>query len=308
MYVMPIHLSVPLEIQQGLASGALMRNAAGIVRATTQHPYRQPGSIVGHLREVNGPAQAADASAFLSATATVVLQAATLAYLKVRLDRIEDQIVGLHQQGVALMSQVAHVKDMQYLQFVQPVAEAMELLQRFSSGHRDAHLQEAHVGFVRATGTLRLVLGRHSPERMLENAAAMETMFNAASVCAAGELQCLALRKSSVDERAAALRGHAALWSSVQEKLANPVRTSIRFPTDSMLRAVPGASINKTRARWCDAARETGSALRGELDVMQACLTIPEHELKAWVDSANRGDPRVLFVDAASASGSPVSP
>lgn len=305
MYVMPVYLSVPTAIQQGLASGALTRNAAGIVRATSLHPFRPPGSIVGHLREVNGSAQASDPSAFLSATATVVLQAATLAYMKVRLDRIEDQITGLHQQGVELMSQVSHVKDMQYLQFVQPVAEAMELLQRCSGGNRNAHLDDAHVGFVKATGALRLVFSRHSSERMLENAGAMEAMFNAASVCAAGELQCLALRGAPVDERTAALRGHAALWGSVQETLAAPFRTSTRFPTGAMLRAVPGGVVNKTRARWHDAARETGLALQSERDVMMALKARPVDELNAWVASANEGAHKVLFVDAGGALRSP---
>ena len=175
MAIYTIHLLVPRFIHAGLADGTLTRNAAGIVRATALHPTRQAGTIFGHLREVNGPSQAMPQSGFMPAVATMALQAATLAYLKVRLDRIEAQLEAIHHQGNEILLTIGEVRDLQYLVFTRPAAEALELLHRYDHGRRAHLLDDAHTRFVEAVGGLRQFIAAHSAERMIENAQAMET-------------------------------------------------------------------------------------------------------------------------------------
>jgi hypothetical protein len=296
MFVQPVYLNIPAIIERGLASGTLTRNAAGVVRATALHPDRAAGSIFGHLREVNVPTQAAQPSAFVPAVATVALQAATLAYMKVRFDKIEAKLDAIHDQGAQLLSAVTQVKALQYLEFARPAAEALELLQRYGHGRRDRLLEDAHSRFIQATGGLRQLLTAHSSDQLLENARHVERLFQVASLCAAGEGQCLAFLEATAEERTRSLADHESLWSAVDRKLAEHVPTSRRFPTVDMLRASPEANPNRTRDRWQVETREAALALQGEQAVLTGLKALPTAEVEAWSEGANREEPRGLFV------------
>jgi len=299
MPIQTVYLHIPATIQRGLDSGTLVQNAAGVVRATGAHPERAAGSIFGHLREVNGPEQLAGPNAFVPAVATVALQAATLAYLKVRLDRIEGRLDAIHQQGSEILSSVKQVKALQYLDFTRPAAEALEFLQRYAHGRRPRLLEEAHNRLIQATGGMRQLLAAHSTELLLENAPEVEQLFRVTSLCAAGEAQCLALLEAPVAERAKVLADHETLWVHVNRKLEDYVPTSRRFPTVEMLRASPEQNPNRTRARWQGESGEAALALRGEQAVLAGIEALPPAQLGPWREGADRGERRALFVEVA---------
>ena len=292
-----VYLHIPAAIQRGLDTGTLVQNAAGIVRATGTHPERTAGSIVGHLREVNGPECLAGPNAFVPAVATVALQAATFAYLKVRLDRIEGKLDAIHHQGNEILSTVKQVKALQYLQFSRPAAEALEFLQRYAHGHRPRLLDQAHDRFIQATGGLRQFLAAHSTELLLENATEVEQLLRVASLCAAGEAQCLALLEAPVAERSKMLTDHETFWIQVDQKLKDFVPTSRRFPTVEMLRASPEQNPNRTHARWKAEAGEAALALRGENSVLGSFKELARAQLESWRDDLERGEQRALFVE-----------
>jgi hypothetical protein len=298
MSVHAICLNIPTSIERGLLNGTMARNAAGIIRATSLHPERRAGTILGHLREVNGPSQGDGSLAFMPGAATVALQTATLTYLKVRLDRMENQLDAIHRQGSEILSNVTRLKELQYLEFAEPAAEALELLHRYGHGQRLNLLEQAHVRFIQATGGVRHLLNAHSAEEMLENAPQVEGIFKAGALCAAGELDCLAVLEAPSTERGKALADHESLWRSIEDKLREVAPPSRRFPTVAMLRSSPERNPNLTRIRWLDGTSEIALAFQGEQAVLSGVQTISQKQLNEWIESANRGETRAIFVDA----------
>ena len=89
------------------------------------------------------------------------------------------------------------------------------------------------------------------------------------------------------------------LWRSIEDKLREVAPPSRRFPTVAMLRSSPERNPHLTRIRWLDGTLEAALAFQGEQAVLFGCPDpFPEAQLHEWIESANRGEPRAIFVDA----------
>lgn len=296
MAIHKVHLAIPFEIERGLNQGYLIRNGAGVVRATALHPTRSAGSIVGHLREVDPGRNGSARSVLASLDATAMLQATTLLYLKVRFDRVESLLHAIHHQGSEILATMNEVKTLLYLDFARPAAAALEFLRRYQHDREAGFCEEARLRFIEAAAGLRLLLRTHTAERLIENGTQLEAIFRTGSVCVAGELHCATVLGKGSATRIKTLEDYESIWREADDALDKLVPPSRRIPTIAMLRASNGDPM-RARAHLQGLARERVDACRSERVVLDAIQTLPTETWDHWVDGANRGEHEALFVE-----------
>jgi hypothetical protein len=127
----------------------------------------------------------------------------------------------------------------------------------------------------------------------------VDGVLRATSLCAVGEQYCLGNLGASPKERCHALAQHESLWGEFSHSLKDAKTTSLRFPTIESLRSSPDGNPNITLNRWREGARETLGNYEGERAVITGLSSLGPAEMHPWVEAANRGEHKVLFLQTA---------
>ena len=130
--ILEVLLEIPEELAKRLATGELVRDAAGVIR-------NQQGHIVKHLQEISStimqdpskipiPAQPALAANALFGAAGVVVavQAIGFLYLNSKLNRIEKTLNALQSNIQDLKNEIRTIQNTQFVCFVNPIEQAIE--------------------------------------------------------------------------------------------------------------------------------------------------------------------------------------
>lgn len=306
MYTYRVALAVPAHIHEGLQNGALVRNAAGVIRHAIG-PNK--GHIVAHLREAS-PTAVQDAvgtpsspgDLLVSNMATVALQAATLAYMHVRFDRLERQVTQVLRVSRDTYEAVSRLRDFQYLDYAAMWMRGFEALQRFQDGGGRHHLEDACRSFRDANADLKRLLLIHDGERLLGNADQIELLLRLSAAGATAELQALALAEAPAKERQAAMRSYRLFWSEFLERIERVPPPTRRLPTLEMLRS-GSLGYHERQRRWQREAAALIEAFDVEHFLLESASTRPQ-ELEAWLHApSGEAMPLCLLVEATHAKG-----
>ncbi len=229
MSFIQVMLEIPPWVEAGLANGSLIREAAGIIR--------QAGTktIVCHLREANPSQFVESACPSPLQVLTTGLQIATIGYLQLRFDHIDQALVALNSVSQLILSELHHSIYLHYLSAARGVARGIEFLTREWARHDGLWLSEAERQFIIGAADIWLHINNRSGEELLESAAPVQKLLTYAALAAVGEFVCLCRRQADERERLIALKRHEGHWNQFRTNMASVLPPTRRFPTRQML-------------------------------------------------------------------------
>lgn len=297
MALYQVLLDIPGEIERGLSSGALVRNAAGVIRHAVG-PHR--GEIVAHLREASGfNPLAMHPQSIVPPVASIGLQTTTLVYLKVRLDRIErltGEVLSVAREALATVTRIEQV---QYVAFTKMIGRGLEYLERSVGSQNREGLAEAQKCFVYGLADLRTLLATHNGESMLEHAPNVRVLLRAAALGAVAEMRAMSFAQVERRGQLTALGAHRSFWAALVDCLAGVPGPSERLPTLQMLEANPEGGPEATRRRWLNEAQSFVDMIDGEARLLELSDDQTNADvIREWVESEPTAA-RLLFIPVA---------
>ena len=277
-----IMMQVPEVIHQGLQSGTMVRNAAGIVRATGG---TTPGAIIAHLREV-GPAsvtQTAMSPILVSTGALAAVQIASTVYLSQKLDKIEALTRHVLIETQLLFSVVNEIQEEQYREKARNVWRAFEFLKLWAQAAEEHDLCTAYDHFIRGKADLCEALKRTDAEKMLENPDRIQFLVNAATANSAGQLLVMNHLDYPVEVQLKQSEDYVKIFDAKAEALLAVPAPRRRLPSVKMLEATAdGGGPLRVARSWGDSLDAVSRSLEAEVHLIQGIDDVPSEDLNSF--------------------------
>jgi|GEM_PF-1649495 len=220
MPIIQVLLEVPAEIQEGLASGRYVRDAAGIIRWAKGTD--NAGEIYAHLREISETGwqapQAVGPNLLLPMGAMMAIQIAGFAYLGYQLKQIREAIEVLGKEMTRILDHVEIIRQEVYLQPLSRVAHGIEHL--MDAAYRPPLLDEARSSFREARGEINTFFRRQESMALVEFMPQTEQLLKGLCVSFAGEYVCMNRQRSEFDEIRHVCGRYANIISETRQKLS----------------------------------------------------------------------------------------
>ena len=278
-------LEVPLDIASGLASGQLVRDAAGIVRWAVG--TKKAGEIVCHLKEAGSFLNAG--GLMLPMGAMMLMQAAGFAYLGYQLKAIHSAIEGLRSEVCRIAKATDSILRMQWRERLMPVARGMEYL--CDARLRPGLYVNAHNALREARGEISLFFSMTAPAELVEHLPQTREIISGLSSSMAGEYLCLQAQRADKQETLAVLDRYAEIYQTAKESLASCPKMTTMLPTARQFQHYRDARTLES------GLQEIIGAIQGEQEFAEA-LASPDAKVIAQADreSLERADRLVLIM------------
>ena len=277
-----IMMQVPEVIHQGIQSGTMVRNAAGIVRTTGGVT---PGAIIAHLREV-GPAsvtQTAMSPLLVSTGALAAVQIASTVFLSRKLNKIEALTRQVLNETHLVFKVVDEIREEQTREIARNVWRAFEFLKLWVQAAKKHDLSEANKHFVRGKADVCEALMQTDAEKMLEEPERCQFLVNAAIANSAGQLLVMNHLDYPVEVQLKQSEDYVKLFDAKAEALLAIPAPPRRLPSVKMLEATAnGGGPLRVAKSWRDSLDAVSRSLEAEVRLIHNIADVTSEDLESF--------------------------
>ena len=282
MPVYQVMMHIPEAIHRGLQSGTMVRDAAGIVRATGGN---SPGAIIAHLREVGTltVTQAAVSPLLISTGIIVAIQIASTIYLSRKLNKIETLTREVLATTKRVLVVANEIREEQYRDKARNLLRALEFLRRWQRSQEEGDLRKAFDLFILGKADMLEVLQRIEPEAALEDPDRTRFLVNATAMNGAGQLLVMNLLGYPVEELQEESRDYCACLDAKAHEFRTMPAPRKRLPTLRMLEATKeqGGPLKMSR-EWSQSLDTVSRSIEAEAHIIKGLANMSPRDMLSF--------------------------